>query len=390
LDPATVNTASRTKDLSAVGSAKRPVPRAVPSLTPESNGGAGVIRLHFWGVRGSIPSPGFDTARYGGNTACLTLELPGPPGQTDPSGSPAPTLFILDAGTGLRTLGLKLMAEKRLPLTAHLFLSHTHWDHIQGFPFFAPAFMPGNQIVVYGGTGTDGELANVLTGQMLHRYFPVSLSELGAQIKFQHTEVDDYEIAGVRVHVGTVHHPGMAVGYRFETPGGVIAYCTDTEPIGADAAHPGSADPANMPLDPNVMALAQNADLLIHDAQFTDEEYPAGRVGWGHSPITFAVRTALAAGVKRLILFHHDPSRTDDAMDALLVRARAIGETLSASIPGRPALQIDAAMEGMEILQPVRPATPPESRQADAASPAPAPVDSVAVAGAAPAAVSAS
>jgi len=125
------------------------------------------VRLRFWGVRGSIPSPGLETARYGGNTSCVTLETPSSDGLGGVPGDPA--LFILDAGTGIRSLGIDLLRNKRLPITAHLFLSHTHWDHIQGFPFFAPALIPGNHIMVHGGMGSDNELASVLTGQMLHR-----------------------------------------------------------------------------------------------------------------------------------------------------------------------------------------------------------------------------
>ncbi|HEU5315973.1 MAG TPA: MBL fold metallo-hydrolase [Chloroflexota bacterium] len=315
------------------------------------------LRLRFWGVRGSIPAPGPETSRYGGNTSCVTLEFP-------EAGDPTrQTLFILDAGTGIRSLGLSLLRQKRLPLTAHLFLSHTHWDHIQGFPFFAPAFIPGNRILVHGGVGSDGELSTVLTGQMLHRYFPVSLSELGAEISFQHTDEGTYEIAGARIHVDELHHPGTTVGYRVEIGGRTIAYCTDTEPVDVQ---PG-LDPAalrSLPLDPNVVGLARDADVLIHDAQYTDAEYPP-KVGWGHSPLSFVVRTALAARVKRLLLFHHDPMRLDDQLDTLLAEARAL--VLEHAAPGDAPLQVDAAAEGMEIALPLDspvaasspPATPP-------------------------------
>jgi len=299
------------------------------------------LRVRFWGVRGSIPAPGIETARYGGNTSCLTLEFPGPDG--------TPTLFILDAGTGIRSLGISLLEQKRLPLTAHLFLSHTHWDHIQGFPFFAPAFIPGNKILVHGGVGSDGELATVLTGQMLHRYFPVSLSELGGEIVFQHTDEGTYDIAGAHIHVDALHHPGTTVGYRIEIGGQVIAYCTDTEPLDVT---PG-LDPAAvaaLPLDPTVLALARDADVFIHDAQYTDAEYPA-KVGWGHSPISYVIRTAFAARAKRLILFHHDPTRLDDQLDAFLEEARRLA--LSLAVPTDVPLQIDAAAEGLEIALPL-------------------------------------
>jgi phosphoribosyl 1,2-cyclic phosphodiesterase len=295
-------------------------------------------RLRFWGVRGSVPAPGAETARYGGNTSCVTLEF-SPPGATE--GPPA--LFILDAGTGIRPLGISLMREKRIPLDAHLFLSHTHWDHIQGFPFFAPAFVPGNRIFVHGGAGTDEELAAVLSGQMLHRYFPVSLSQLGSEIRFQHTVPGVHEIAGARIAVAELHHPGSTVGYRFEVGGRSIAYCTDTEP------HPdpdGPDGPALPPIDPNVLLLARDADVLIHDAQYTDAEYLA-KIGWGHSPVSYAVRTAIAANVARLILFHHDPTRLDADVDVLLEEARAQVRAAGATVI------VDAAAEGMEIPLPL-------------------------------------
>ena len=308
------------------------------------------VRLRFWGVRGSIPSPGPETSRYGGNTSCVTLEFPVAGGSSDASAADQPpAIFILDAGTGIRSLGLSLLKEKRVPLTAHLFLSHTHWDHIQGFPFFAPAFIPGNRILVHGGVGSDAELATVLTGQMLHRYFPVSLSELGSEIVFEHTDSGTYEIAGARIHVEDLHHPGTTVGYRFDVGGRTIAYCTDTEPPNVT---PG-LDPATIPsldLDPAVLALARDADVLIHDAQYTDAEYPP-KVGWGHSPLSFVVRTALAARVKRLVLFHHDPLRSDDMLDAFLANARALA--LSLAQPTDPPLHIEAAAEGLAITLPV-------------------------------------
>jgi len=308
------------------------------------------VRLRFWGVRGSIPSPGLETARYGGNTSCITLEIPspdGPGGLEGPGGEAgSPALFILDAGTGIRSLGIDLLRNKRLPITAYLFLSHTHWDHIQGFPFFAPAFIPGNHIIVHGGMGSDNELASVLTGQMLHRYFPVSLSELGAVIQFQRTEPGEHKIAGAHITVAELHHPGETVGYRFDVGGLAVAYCTDTEPY----PDPDGPDgPAHPPIDENVLRLAKGADILIHDAQYTDAEYVT-KVGWGHShsPLRYVVRTAIEAQVKQLILFHHDPIRTDDHLDAFLAEARAMAREVGASI------QIDAAAEGMEILLPVK------------------------------------
>ena len=283
------------------------------------------MRLRFWGVRGSIPSPGPETSRYGGNTSCATLEFPA----ADPA--QPPNLFILDAGTGIRALGLSLLKEKRLPLTTHLFLSHTHWDHIQGFPFFAPAFIPGNELTVYGAAGSEEDLQTTRAGQMLHRYFPVSLEQLGATIRFADVQIGTREIGTARVTAAALNHPGKTVGYRLELSGCSVAYVTDCEPLGSLPS---------LQVDPGVLALARDADVLIHDAQYTDAEYPS-KVGWGHSPISFVVDVALAARSKKLVLFHHDPLRVDDQLDALVAQAR---ERAAGS-----GLEIEAAAEGTTI-----------------------------------------
>ena len=263
-------------------------------------------RVRFWGVRGSIPTPGFETARYGGNTSCVTVE-------PDPAPEGGPTeLFVLDAGSGLRVLGLDLLKQKRLPVRAHVLLTHTHWDHIQGFPFFAPAFIPGNELTVYGAAGSEEDLQATLAGQMLHRYFPVSLEQLGATIRFADAQPGVLEVGPARVTVAPLNHPGKTVGYRLELDGCSVAYVTDCEPLGS---------PPDLQIDPGVLALARDADVLIHDAQYTDAEYPS-KVGWGHSPVSFVVNVAKEARAKKLVLFHHDPLRADDQLDSLLAQAR--------------------------------------------------------------------
>ena len=279
------------------------------------------VRVRFWGVRGSIPSPGPDTVRYGGNTSCVTVEAPGG------------DLLILDAGSGLRLLGLALAAAGRLPLRAHLLLTHTHWDHIQGFPFFIPAFIPGNEITAYGTAGSAADLHTALAGQMLHRYFPVSLEQLGATLRFCDIGPGTQTLGPARVTAAALHHSGPTLGYRIEAAGRVIAYVTDTEPLAGDV----EAEP-----DPAALELARDADVLIHDCQYTDEEYPA-KVGWGHSPTRYVVRVAQAARARRLILFHHDPTRDDDRLEALVVSARACATAAGWSVP------IEAAAEGSEI-----------------------------------------
>ena len=284
-----------------------------------------MVQIRFWGVRGSIPTPGFDTARYGGNTSCVTVEAARPA-----AGGPT-ELFVLDAGSGIRVLGLSLLREKRLPVCAHVLLTHTHWDHIQGFPFFAPAFIPGNEITVYGAAGSEEDLQMALAGQMLHRYFPVSLDQLGASLRFAAVQPGSCEIGPAQVTVAALNHPGKTVGYRLDVDGCSVAYVTDCEPLGSLP---------DLQTDPEVLALARGADVLIHDAQYTDAEY-ATKVGWGHSPVGFVVDVALAAGVKKLVLFHHDPLRVDDQLDTLVegARERAKGS----------ALVVEAAAEGTTI-----------------------------------------
>jgi phosphoribosyl 1,2-cyclic phosphodiesterase len=284
-----------------------------------------MVQVRFWGVRGSIPTPGFDTARYGGNTSCVTVEP-----ERSPEGGPT-ELFILDAGSGSRVLGLNLLREKRLPIRAHVLLTHTHWDHIQGFPFFAPAFIPGNEITVYGDAGSEDDLQTTLAGQMLHRYFPVSLEQLGATLRFAAVQPGTHEVGSARVTVASLHHPGKTVGYRVEVGGCSVAYVTDCEPSGSLP---------DLTIDPGVLDLARDVDVLIHDAQYTDAEYPS-KVGWGHSPVGFVVDVALAAGAKRLVLFHHDPTRVDGQLDDLVETARVRAQGTE--------LVIEAAAEGTTI-----------------------------------------
>lgn len=285
-----------------------------------------LVRVRFWGVRGSIPTPGPSTVRYGGNTSCVTLEVPGH------------DLFIFDAGSGIRELGLALLREKRLPLSARLLLTHTHWDHIQGFPFFTPAFIPGNTITVYGAPEGEGGVAGALNGQMVHRYFPISLDQLGATLAFQHAAAGQHEIDGLHVTTAPLIHSSACLGYRVEGGGYVVTYLTDAEPRRVDG---------QIVFDPGMLSLASGSDVLIHDAQYTDAEYPA-KIGWGHCPIGYVVDLALEARARKLVLFHHDPTRTDDQLDALLAEARARVAASGAT------LDVIAAAEGTEITLPVR------------------------------------
>ena len=281
-------------------------------------------------MRGSIPSPGADTVRYGGNTSCVTLEAPG----IEPGVDGKPGFVIFDAGSGIRALAMHLLREKRLPIRAHLFLTHTHWDHIQGFPFFVPALIPGNHISVYGNPEGDGGVEAALEGQMVHRYFPIGLKQMAAKLDFHQLEHGEHSIAGMSVTVAPLVHSSVTVGYRVELGGRSVVYLTDAEPRRSEE---------QIVVDPAMFGLAAGADVLIHDAQYTDEEYP-GKVGWGHSPIGYVVDFARAAGVRRLVLFHHDPLSSDTKLDTIQQQARdrAAG-----------ALQVDAAYEGLEIALPL-------------------------------------
>jgi len=253
-----------------------------------------MFRIRFWGVRGSIPTPGPDTVAVGGNTSCVEIRC-------------KDNLIILDGGTGLRSLGNELLKE--LPVSASMFFSHVHWDHIQGFPFFTPAFIPGNHLNLYGGRNLSATLAETLVGQMNFPNFPVTLDQMGATISFHQFE-DGQDIklgSGVTVKGLLLNHPDGSYGYRVESDGKAVAYCTDTE-------H--RKEP-----DPHVIELARNAEVFIYDTQYTPEEYTgevggASKVGWGHSTFVKAAELAKIAGAKRIILFHHDPAQNDaDILD---------------------------------------------------------------------------
>jgi phosphoribosyl 1,2-cyclic phosphodiesterase len=275
-----------------------------------------MFRIVFWGVRGSIPTPGPATVEVGGNTSCVEVRCGG-------------ELLVLDGGTGLRLLGNQLIREQ--PLRARLFFSHVHWDHIQGFPFFAPAFVAGNVIELYGATNVTGTLEETLAGQMNFPNFPVRLEHMGAKMTFH--DIDDGQVmrfaeGAVVVRSAKLNHPQGVLAYRIEHAGRAMVYATDTEHFETP--------------DAKLIELARDADVLIYDAQYTPEEYVGSgdgrpKVGWGHSTMLEGVKIARAAGVKRLILFHHDPDQDDESVRRKEQRARELF----------PAT--DAAREGMTI-----------------------------------------
>ncbi len=270
------------------------------------------MQVRFWGTRGSIATPGPQTVRYGGNTSCVEVR------------TQKGTLIVLDAGTGLRVFGDELMAGGGA-CRGHILIGHTHWDHIQGFPFFTPLFVPGNEWDVYAPRGFGASLQETLAGQMQYTYFPVSLDALGATIRYHDLVEGSFMIDEVRVTTRYMNHPALTLGYKLEAEGNTVVYATDHECHSHAAALPGPpqahAMPGTHPGDQRHGEFIAGADLLIHDTQYTAAEYPS-RAGWGHSTLEYAVDLAVAGGVKQLALFHHDPRRDDAAVDALVVASR--------------------------------------------------------------------
>ena len=280
----------------------------------------------MFGARGSIPSPGAATARYGGNTPCVAVQG---------TGDHEDRLVILDAGTGIRLLGQQLTEQANGAVNVDLIVSHTHWDHIQGLPFFAPAFGLGNAVRIWGARQGDVALDVILRQLMSPVVFPIPLDALSAEISVRHVEGDAFEVDGFLVRAIRLRHPGTTLGYRL-TPvdgGGHLAYVTDNE-LGAG----GDYDVGPSWREEMVKFVA-GADALIHDAMFTPEELDRHR-GWGHSSYLEAVTLAVEAGVKHLVLFHHRPERDDAGMDVLLARAR------DAAARQRGTLEVSAAQEG--------------------------------------------
>jgi phosphoribosyl 1,2-cyclic phosphodiesterase len=253
--------------------------------------------LTFWGTRGSIPTPGPKTVRYGGNTSCVSIR--------PVEGS----LIILDAGTGIRSLGKEILTEYE-DNHAVLFLSHSHWDHIQGFPLFIPVYREGFKMDILGSPVRATRLEEIFTRQQDCEVFPVPLSAMKARLTMGSYSDDWVSYGSAQMRAFELQHPGGACGFRFEEGGRSIVYMTDNE-------LPESGEEWE-----RYVEHCRNADLLIHDAQYIDEELPSHR-GWGHSSILQATRLALEAGVKQLALFHHDPDRSDQALDRLVDSCRA-------------------------------------------------------------------
>jgi len=291
------------------------------------------MKIRFWGVRGSIASPGPKTARVGGNTSCVEVECGG-------------ERFILDAGTGLRQLGDSLLANRAASnrdgrcvdvesMKATLLLSHVHWDHIQGLPFFAPAYLPDVELTIVGAKNGKMGLRETLERQMTDPMFPVRHDELRASISIKEVQARDAWCVGrATVRVAKGNHPNGVLAYRIDCNGKSVVYATDTEHFACT--------------DPELLSLACGADVLIYDSQYTEEEYRGleglSKVGWGHSTYVAGAALAHAAGVAQYILFHHDPKRTDDQVLELESRARGL---FSSSAAAREGMEI--ALDGPDV-----------------------------------------
>jgi phosphoribosyl 1,2-cyclic phosphodiesterase len=283
------------------------------------------MKVRFWGVRGSIPTPSHETVKFGGNTSCVSVDL-------------GANLVIFDAGTGIRLLGNAILERADKP-KMDMFLSHVHWDHIQGFPFFGPGYRPGYRIDVRGRGKADHTLGQILAGQMEGPNFPVSINQLGAE--FTYSDLKPGQSVGIlspggdtvaRVDCVNGHHPNGVLVYRLNDlrSGRSMVYATDTE-------HHGDR------MDQGIARLAMGADVLIYDGMYTPEDYEAKYKGWGHSTWVKGFEIARHAGVRTYVVFHHDPNHGDDFLEAY--EAEVQGKCRESS----PAMQVKFAREGMEI-----------------------------------------
>ena len=280
--------------------------------------------IRFYGTRGSIPTPGASTIRYGGNTSCVLVR------------SNSGTLVVLDAGTGAAVLGRELVIGREL--RGHILIGHTHWDHIQGFPFFAPIFNPGGEWDIYAPRGFQQTVKDVLGGQMQCTYFPVQLGHVPAAIRYHDLIEGEFRVGDMRITTQYLNHTALTLGYRLECDGATVVYSCDHEP---HSRLFGSGSPDDLSdQDRAHVAFLEGADLLIHDAQYLASEYK-DKISWGHSTVEYAVAVGRMAKVKRLALTHHDPERSDAAIDAITERLR--GQN------GSSGLEIFAAAEGQEV-----------------------------------------
>jgi phosphoribosyl 1,2-cyclic phosphodiesterase len=303
-----------------------------------------MIRVRVWGDRGSIPCPGPETVKYGGNTSCFELRF-------------GDRLVIIDAGSGIRSLGDSLMRTdiKKGPIDTDIFISHTHWDHIMGFPIFTPIYVPGSVLRVHGPiTYEEDTLDKIIGNQLSYRYWPVRQEELAAKISYHHLHEGVIDMGGgLALKTKYLNHPILCMGYRFEYEGKAVVTAYDHEPFrnvfptdpadpSYDEAAAAEGEQAAREENEKILRFFEGADLVIHDSQYSKKEYLASKIGWGHSFFEHAVNAAHKARVKKLLLTHHDPNRTDAELDV-------IGEKLRRISRGRTGVDIEISREGMTI-----------------------------------------
>jgi len=307
-----------------------PMP-SIPALSPSA-------RIKLWGTRGSIAVPGPETLRYGGNTTCVELRADD-------------ELIVLDAGSGIRPLGVALKQEfQERPINLSLLITHAHWDHIQGFPFFKPAYGPKNEIRILGFDGAGATFREIMTEPMRSPFFPITMRELSAKMEITKLTEMKFSLGKVEVHAAFVNHPGVCAGYRLFTSTGSVAFLPDHEPYEfflhaaqGKSLTPEQAKQVAANEHARLVQFLRGSEILVLDSQYTDKEYQT-HIGWGHGSVSSAVSLALEAEVQTLLLFHHDPSHDDKTVDTIVESARKL-----VTKSGR-SLQVTGAQAGNELL----------------------------------------
>ena len=310
------------------------VPPTMRSISATSS----PARIKFWGTRGSIPVPSPETLRYGGNTTCVELRADG-------------EIIVLDAGSGIRPLGVALDREfQTRPIKLSLLITHAHWDHIQGFPFFKPGYDSKNEIRIFGFDGAGATFREIMTEPMRSPFFPITMRELSARMDINKLNEMKFSLGKLDIHAAFVNHPGVCAGYRIFTSSGSVAFVPDHEPyeffLHAARGKQLSPDETKEIVAEQHVALVQflrGSDILILDSQYTDQEYKT-HIGWGHGAISSAVALATEAEVQTLLLFHHDPSHNDEIVDTMVESARKI------AMKSGSHLEIAGAQQNSEIV----------------------------------------